>query len=291
MTATIPKVSIVMLAHNGFPLSSSCLKSLKKLTYPNYDVIVVDDASTDDSPQRLKEAFPDVTLIRNKRCMGYCGGFNVGIREALKNKADYIVIAQNDSKDYSVNYLEEVVKAFTGDNKVGLVGSKVFTFEGKIAWGGENHERFGIFMNTPTCGYVIKGEVFEKIGLFDETLFIFFEDLDFIKRLRKAGYKTTFVSTVSYAHRSAGTMARFSFLYNYYRVRNIFWFAKKYSADISLMGKLREIVNSMLTHVIIILRCCKQGKIKDLITVTGAVFKGLIDGIFLPYKGNKKRDK
>lgn len=285
-----PKVSIILVNLNRFSLTYNCIeKSLEKLTYPNYNIIVVDDGSTDDSVQKLKKTFPDITLIQNERYLGLCKAYNAGIREALKNNADYVFIASNDTKNYSVNYLEEVVKAFTEDNEVGMVGTKVFTYDGKLDWGGENHRRFCIDMNTPTCGYVIKREVFENVGLLDEVLLFAFEDLDFIMRLRKAGYKTAFVPTVSYKHMGGGTKSLFGFDFNYYRVRNIFWFSKKYSADISLMCKIRETVNSMLTHAAIMLRCCMHGKIRELITVTWAVFKGLIVGVFLPYKENKKK--
>ncbi|MBZ9577542.1 glycosyltransferase family 2 protein [Patescibacteria group bacterium] len=284
-----PLVFIVMRNRNAFSLTSQCLRSLRQLTYPNYHILVVDDGSIDNSPKMLKKTFPYVTLIKNGKYLGYCKGLNLGIREALKNNAEYVFIVNNDTKDFSVNYLEEVVKTFNKDNKVGLVGSKVFNFDGKRIWGGENHRKFGVDMNTPTSGFVVKKEVFKKIGLLDEVLFRFFEDLDFIIRLRKADYKTAFVPTVSFAHLVGGTTTRLGFVYNYYRIRNIFWFLKKHSADSSLKCKIRSIRQLMQTHIYIVLRCCKHGKMKDLIKVVAFVFCGLIIGIFLPYRKKTKK--
>lgn len=289
MITTIPKVSLIIVNLDRFSLTYSCIKKhIKKLTYANYDIIIVDDDSTDASLERLKESFPEATVVQNKGYAGYCKAHNIGMRKALENKADYVAIVHNDSKDYSPNYLEEVVKVFTKDNKVGLVGSKALSFDNRILWGGENHEKFGVKRNTPDSGFVIRSKLLKEIGLLDETLVAFFEDLDFIIRVRKAGYKTAFVPNVSYVHMGGGTKSQFGFFYHYYRLRNIFWFIKKHRADIPFKWKAREIKRSVLTHILFIPRCLKQGKIKDAIRVMAFVFCGLIVGIFLPYKENIK---
>ena len=198
--------------------------------------------------------FPDITLIQNEKYLGLCKAYNVGIREALKNNADYIVIANNDTKNYSVNYLEEVVKAFTKDDKIGLVGTKVFTYDGKTNWGGETHEKFCVPMNVPTCGYTIKREVFEKIGLFDEALFMNFEDLDFIIRLRKADYKTAFIPTVSYMHMGGGTKSRFGSSFNYHTILIYFWLCNSeniYPSTDLLKPKFFTIISNRVNKTII----------------------------------------
>ena len=281
---SLPKVSIVMLNLNRFSLTSNCIESLEKLTYPNYEIIVVDNGSTDKSPQMLKKAFPRITLIQTGKRMGYCKGFNVGIREALKNNADYVFLAHNDAKDFSKNYLEEIVKVFERDEKIGLVGSKVLDFDGNKVWWGEDCEKLGVVRNTPDCGFVVRSKLLKEIGLLDEDFVAFFEDLDFIIRLRKAQYKTAFVPSVKFAHSYTGTMSRVDFDRHYYRVRNIFLFLKKHGAEMSLLCKARNIILLMRLHIVVVIWCFIQGKIEDLIRVTGAILRGFIDGLFLFYK-------
>lgn len=279
----LPKVSIVTGNQNRFSLVSNCTKSLEELTYSNYEIIVVDDGSTDESPQMLKEAFPRVILIQNEECMGYCKALNVGIREALRNDADYVFLVNDDTKDFSRNYLEEVLKVFEKDEKIGLVGSRVLDFNGNEVWWGQvhqNHKMLGVVSNIPGCGFVVRSKLFKEIGLLDEDLFMFFEDLDFITRLRKAQYKTAFVPSVQFAHLGGGTESRFGFVFNYYRVRNIFLFLKWHGAEMSLLCKARSIVGLMKLHIKVVILCCIRGKIRDLIRVTGAISRGLIDGLF-----------
>ena len=280
----LPKVSVIIRNQNKFSLSSECIKSLKKLTYPNFNIIVVDDGSIDDSPDRLKKAFPYIILIRNRKYLGYCKANNIGIREAIEKGAEYMFLLNNDTKDFSQNYLEEVIKVFEKDGKIGLVGSKVLDFKGNIIWGGEDHKKLGVARNTPDCGFIIRSELFKEIGLLDESLFRYFEDLDFIIRLRKAGYKTIFVPSVKFAHMVGGTTSQVGFVFHYYRVRNIFLFLKKHGAEMSLLSKVKNIIQLMIVHIKIVISCLVHCKIKDLIRVVGAIFRGFSAGLFLFYK-------
>ena len=279
----LPKVSIVMRNKNRFSLTSDCIKSLEKLTYPNYEIIVIDDGSTDESPQMLKKAFPCITLIRSKEYLGYCKGLNVGIRESLKNNAEYVFLVNNDTKDFSENYLDEIVKVFEEDERVGLVGSAVLDFHGNEVWWGQVHKihkRLVVDSNIPGCGFVVRSKVFKEIGLLDEELFRFFEDLDFIIRLRKAQYKTAFVPSVKYAHLGAGTTSRVGVEFHYYRIRNIFLFLRRHGTQMSLLGKARSAAGLLKLHMAIIASCFIRGNIRDMTLVTSVVFRGLIAGLF-----------
>jgi GT2 family glycosyltransferase len=283
-----PKVSIVMRNKNRFSLTSECIKSLKKLTYPNFEIIVVDDASTDNSPKRLKKAFPHIILLQNKEYLGYCKGLNIGIHQALKNGADYVFLINNDTKDFSKNYLDEIIKIFTENDKIGLIGSKVVDFNGKEIWWGQVHKihnRLGVNSNIPGCGFVVRSTVFEKIGLLDEGLFRFFEDLDFIIRLRKAGYKTAFTSSVKYAHLGGGTTSRVGFEFHYYRIRNIFIFLRRHGTRMSLLEKISRIIGLVSLHIIILVRCIIHGNLRNVFSIINAMLRGAITGLVLAYKG------
>jgi GT2 family glycosyltransferase len=284
----MPKVSIVMRNKNRFSLTSDCIKSLEKLTYPNYEIIVVDDGSTDESPKMLKTTFPHIILLRNKEYLGYCKGLNVGIRQALKNGASFVFLINNDTKDFSENYLDEIVKIFIENDKIGLIGSRVVDFNGKKIWWGQVHKihnRLGVNSNIPGCGFVVRSEVFKEIGLLDEGLFRFFEDLDFIIRLRKAGYKTAFTSSVKYAHLGGGTTSRVGFEFHYYRIRNIFIFLRRHGARMSLLEKISRTIGLVSLHMIIIARCIIHGNIRNVFLIVNAMLRGAVSGLFPVCKG------
>ena len=89
-----PLVSIIVLNYNAGELLLNCINSLKKSTYQNIEIIVVDNISSDNSQIKCKKIFPDIKLIQNRKNLGYCGGNNVGIKQA---KGKFIVILNPDT--------------------------------------------------------------------------------------------------------------------------------------------------------------------------------------------------
>ena len=245
----LPLVYIIMRNHNAYELTSTALSSLGRLTYSNRRIIVVDDGSDDDSADRIAAEFPDIRVLRTNRYIEYCKGLNVGIREALVQRARYVFLVNNDTKDFSENYLEEIVSAFQENPKVGLVGSWVYNYDGKPTWQGIAKNKLGVPMETPTEGFVVACEVFKAIGLLNEWLIRYFEDLDFIIRLRQAGYETRAVSSVSFAHLGGGTSSRQVFVPNYYRIRNVILFMKKHCSDRPFRWKVRTFFHYSSSHL------------------------------------------
>ena len=194
----------------------------------------------------------------------------------------------NDTKDFSPNYLEEIVRAFEENSKVGLVGSWCYDYGGGVRSKGVAKDRFGIPMETPTEGYVIKREVFEKIGLLDEKLVIYFEDLDFIVRLRKAGYETKAVSSVSFAHLGGGTTSRHLFVPNYYRVRNFIWFMRRYCADKPFSWKIMNFMIGLEVHVRRLVNSFINLDFKSFIILSYSIALGLIKGFITKWDGENE---
>lgn len=160
----IPKVSIILVNWNNFEDSAECLESLGQVTYPNYDVILVDNASDGNDAKLLKERFGDsIRLIENDSNYGFAKGCNIGIKDTLSRDTDYVVLLNNDTV-VPPNFLDALVSAAQSDEKVGIAGGKVYCYEyPEMIWfaGGVIDYRTG---RTPIRG---SGETDQ--GQFDET--------------------------------------------------------------------------------------------------------------------------
>ena len=202
-------ISIVVLNYNAGELLLNCINSLKKSTYQNIEILVVDNISSDDSHTKCKKQFPDIKLIQNRKNLGYCGGNNVGIKEA---KGKFIVILNPDTI-VEENWLDEMFNAFNefGDglyqpkiislNESDIIQSTgnmihVFGFGfardkgGKIIEKKEEIEKIGYASGT--CLFTTK-KVLEKVGLLDEFLFLYHDDLDLGWRAAQIGINSYYV--------------------------------------------------------------------------------------------------
>lgn len=248
-------VAIILVNWNGKQDTLSCLASLGKFKVKSLKlkVIVVDNGSTDNSAEVIREKFPDVEIIETGKNLGFTGGNNVGIRHALRWGADYVWLVNNDTV-VDKSALVALLEAF-GDTSVGVVGSKIYFLSGHefhkdryrkedgghVLWyaGGlidwqnmyASHRgvdevdtgQYDAVMETPFvtgCSMMIKKQVFEKIGLFNEKLFAYLEDLDFCLRASHAGYKLLYAPESIVWHKNAGSSGAGSDTHQYYMTRN-----------------------------------------------------------------------
>jgi len=248
-----PKVYVVILNWNGKDDTVECLNSLKKLSYPNFRVIVVDNASTDGSQELIKRTRPDVELIENSANLGCGGGNNVGIREALKKGADYVFLLNNDTIVDS-NLLSILVEVGESSPQIGIIGPKIYPYSepDKIWAAGAETVRFSYYIGKLrgfnqrdkgqydfdgevdfllTCGVMIKREVFELIGLLDADYFYTTEDFDFCLRARKTGFKVFYVSRAMMWHKVAASVGGMGYTptRKYYSERGKVIFMKKHA--------------------------------------------------------------
>lgn len=245
-----PKIYIILLNWNGFPDTLECLESLKKIDYPNFEVIVVDNNSTGDDVNIIKEKFGDFVkeLIVSKDNLGFSGGNNLGIEYSLNEGADFILLLNNDTI-VEPDFLSKLLDVFINKDSVGIsapqinyyntpeivwtVGGKISKLRGSgFAYSDKNeseidkNEKFVTFASG--CCLLIKREVFEKVGLFDEKFFLYVEDTDFCYRSHKAGYKII-VSPNSKIYHKVGrsTSEELKQIPLYYTTRNRLYFAQK----------------------------------------------------------------
>lgn len=224
------QVFIVILNWNGYKNTSECLDSLKKLDYSNYKIVIVDNGSTDDSVNKIKAVYPDITLIENKKNLGFGGGCNVGIRFALEHRADYIWLLNNDTI-VDKNALSEMVKVAENNPEVGAVGSILYYVDEPMkiqAWGGGYvnmwagvPRQFNKPVSDDKLQYItgasllLRSSALLQVGLFDERFFMYWEDTDLGFKLRKAGWKLA-VANSKIWHKESASLGKKSPILDYY---------------------------------------------------------------------------
>src|SRR5262245_40538905 len=134
LTPHFKKVAIIVLNWNGLSDTLACLASLRHLNYPNYEVVVVDNGSTDNSVVTLQAAYPEVTLLVTDENLGYVGGNNRGLEYARQTKADHALLLNNDTEVHP-NFLGLLVEAVEQDPATGIVGPTIYYFDQpEVVW-------------------------------------------------------------------------------------------------------------------------------------------------------------
>ena len=201
--AIMPKVSCVVLNWNGWADTLACLASLATQNWPALEVIVVDNGSTDDSVTRIREAFPQITLLEAGGNLGFSRGNNVGIRHAMQRGAHYVWLLNNDTVA-PPDTCEKLVRKAQSEPRAGLIGSVLHYMHAPDqvqAWGGGRvnallgiSEHFTAPATFGRDGYMtfasvfIPREVIERVGLMYEGAFMYWEDSDYAFRVTAAGY-------------------------------------------------------------------------------------------------------
>ena len=117
-----PLFYVILLNYNNYKYTKGCIESLLDLSYPNFKILVIDDCSSEREIDNLSKDFPTVLFHQNNENKHYCKSFNVGIRIAIRNRADYIFLVNNDTKDFSQNYFEVILNRFKSNKNIGMVG-------------------------------------------------------------------------------------------------------------------------------------------------------------------------
>jgi len=228
-----PKVFILILHYGEQEDTLGCLESLKKLDYPNFEVLVIDN----DPNHRLGDLNFDygVTKLVNAENLGFSGGNNTGIKYALNNGADYILLLNNDTV-IEPEFLKKLVETGEKDEKIGILGPIIYKLNtnephfagGKIDWlyTSAKHVSGASDYITGAC-FLIKRKVIEKIGLMPEDYFLYFEDAEWCLKARKAGFECRVVPEARISHKVSKNTQEYSFSYVYYHYRNGLLLAKR----------------------------------------------------------------
>lgn len=221
-TRAQPKVWIVVLTWNRAEAVISCLISLRALIYGNLEVLVVDNHSTDDTVERLASIFPGEKIIVNDRNMGYTGGNNVGLRYALSQGADYVLLLNNDCTVHP-RLVDELVGVAEQDPGIAVVGCKNLHHDDRrVVWAAWERVDYGPLLtriygrwqwdrpafsrqrdveSVVGCGYLWRAAALEDVGPLDTEFFGYHEDVDWCYRARQKGWRVVYAGAAELYHR------------------------------------------------------------------------------------------
>lgn len=271
------KIAIVSVNFNGERDSLELLESLSKLQTTNYELktIIVDNGSTDNFVEIASKKYPQIDILQNGINKGFSGGFNRGIEHALIWGAEFVLIINNDALTPDKKLLPSLLETFRNNPKAGVVTPKIlfapgYEFykekykpedKGKVIWfaGGKfdwnnvfsihrgidevDEEIYDSEMEidfATGCCFLIKREVLEKVGLFNDDYFAYFEDSEFSKRVIDAGFKIFYNGKTYITHKVSRTTEIGSPLTDYYLTRNRLYFGFKYASARTKFALLRQ---------------------------------------------------
>jgi GT2 family glycosyltransferase len=243
-----PKVALVVLTWNGIADVLPCLESVRRLDYGNLLVIVADNGSTDGTQAAVRAQFPEVVLVENGQNLGYAEGNNAGIRRALELGADYVMLLNNDT-EVDPALVRELVAVGEADPQVGVVGpmiyyhadrERIWCAGARVEWsiaevilldkdaldaGTDVQPRDVPFISG--CALCAKRAAIERVGLIDPRFFIYYEELDWCERMRRAGFRLVLVPRAKVWHKVSRAFGQASATTTYYMTRNRLLFLHK----------------------------------------------------------------
>ena len=238
----VKRVAVVVLNWNGWRDTQICISSLQNLNYPNFDLIVVDNGSTDGSQGHIEARFPAIKVLQTGANLGFGGGCNAGIRQALEQGADYVWLINSDAT-VDVNALTELVRVTEEQALVGAVGSVLYEADepeqiqlwggGKVQlWTGFSlHQRSSAQLDFVSgASMLLRREALVQVGLFDEkSFFMYWEDSDLGFRLRQAGWQLAVAEKSRVWHKLSASLGKGSRLLDAYFTQSGVRFLRRYS--------------------------------------------------------------
>lgn len=277
-----PSVSLVILNFNAKQMTLSQLENISKLDTSKVEAtcIVVDNNSSDGSQKVLSRyslSNMDYKFIQSNKNLGFAGGNNLGIREALINEADYIIIMNNDLV-LEVELVNLLVEFMENNQTVGVASPKIYfakgfefhknrynkSDQGKVLWyAGGILDRKNVYVShrgvdevdggqyditsetdvaNGACA-IIRSSILKKVGLFNEKLFLYWEDVEFSERVRMAGFNVVYFPNTHLWHKvSSSTGGSGGSANDYFLTRNRFYFSMKYSPLKTKLAVLKDML-------------------------------------------------
>jgi GT2 family glycosyltransferase len=250
----IVRPTIIILTWNASLFLPACLKTLLAQDYPAFSTVIVDNGSTDDTVALARSlhsptAFPAVQIIENRANLGFAGGNNAALRQV---ESPFVVLL-NPDVELAPNWLSELIAPMLADPGIGIAGCKIYEPDGltlQHAGGyimkpqalsghyGLGERDVGQHNDIRDVEYVmgaamaIRREVIQTVGLLDEGFFLYYEDVDYCERARKAGYRVAYIPGAHLLHNESSTTQRGSaFYFSHMHASRWRYMLKYYIAD------------------------------------------------------------
>ena len=287
------KISIVILNYNAGELLEKCISSVMKSNYKNFEIILVDNASKDESHKECKNKFPKIKLIENNENLGYCEGNNIGLKQV---DGKYCIILNPDTEVES-NWINEFLREYKNHGE-GLYQPKllatsdktrinsggnmmnIFGFGYSLGKGKKDSEEFNKFKSinyaSGACLFTSK-KILDKIGFFDPYLFAYHDDLELGWRAAELGIKSFYAPSIVVYHTES-----FSFKWSpikFYLLERNRWYCILTHYSKSTFYKI--LPGLMIIEIMIFFFFLSKGMIKEKIKASNDIIKN--------YKNIKKK--
>jgi len=292
-----PSIWIVILNFNRLQDTLACLSTVRQAVFPNITTLVLNFPPDSSWSAAIQAAHPQACIFSLSANRGYAGNNNVGIREALAGGADWVLILNEDilMDRLCVNSLVEVAQ---GNPNAGLIGPKVYQADAPseiqaaggivnqlfdVRWRGEGETDRGQYDEIAEvdvvhgCAIMLRRELIEAIGAFDERFFMYREEVDLCLRARRAGYKVLYAPQAQVWHRRPAPPADRQALTTYYMTRNAYLLLSNHHASSNMR------VRTTTRHLTWLLNWTLNPKWRHKHADRNALFKALIDALLSNY--------
>lgn len=255
-TGQEPFVSIITLNYNQTAVTCAFLESARRLHYTNYEILVCDmDSDVDPTEQILAGNYPNTRLLLRKENLGFAGGNNWGMSQA---GGDYFFIVNNDT-EMTPDLIHHLLQPFREDEQIGVTCPRIMYFDQPniIQYAGFNpmskltgrtssigiwEEDKGQYNQSRSthgahgCAMMVKREVAERVGMFPEKFFLYYEEWDWSARILKAGYKIWYTATALIYHKESLSVGKANPMKTYYHTRNRILYMRRNAGPLQLLA-------------------------------------------------------
>lgn len=234
-----PLVSIVTVNYNQSEVTCKLIESLNKISWPNFEIIVIDNNSTKDSPEIIKQRFPNIIYVANPINYGFAAGNNFGLMRA---RGEYVLLLNNDI-EVPEGFMEPLIDKLEGNPGIGAVSPKIkfyyqpdtIQYAGytpinpitmrnfSIGYWQKDEEKYNEDRETPYAhgaAMMVPMRVVKEVGLMSYIFFLYYEEADWCARISHAGYKMYYVGNSYVLHKESVSTGKLSPLKIYYQNRN-----------------------------------------------------------------------
>lgn len=246
-----PLVSIITINYNQVALTCALLDSLRKVTYPAVEVIVVDNHSTHDPTATIHEGYPEVKLIVSKENLGFAGGNNLGIQAS---HGQYLLFLNNDTEVHP-GFLDPLVNFFEATPQAGAASSKILYYNSgetiqyagstridpftgrskRIGYMEKDNGQHDVIKETDLAhgaAMMVPRHVINQVGMMPEFFFLYYEEVDWCESIKRAGYKIYVIPDSKVYHKESMSIGKGSTLKTYYMTRNRLLYMRRNTAGI-----------------------------------------------------------